>query len=48
MTRQRWETAQMLECRSARKVEYKTKPAGLFYIDVDGNRIWLIDPRETK
>ena len=34
----RWVTAQMLKCGS----EYKTKPSGLFYVDIEGKIVWMI------
>jgi hypothetical protein len=38
----RWETARMEQCVNGRKIEYRTVPEGLYYIEVEGKTIWMI------
>jgi hypothetical protein len=38
----RWETAKMMRCVHGSRVEYKTVPEGLYYVNIEGKTIWMV------
>jgi hypothetical protein len=42
ITHGRWETARMERCINERKVEYRTVPEGLYYVNIEGKTIWMV------
>jgi hypothetical protein len=38
----RWETSRMERCVNGTKVEYRTVPEGLYYVNIEGKTIWMV------